>query len=267
MRLYWREVITTGVRPGVVVVVHGIVNCGLCLFKRVEGLIQLPFLFEYSVDAFSQCIFVGVAILGHADPAFVCEQDVDVCLGAVLDSSIRMVHQLAFGVLALGQGLLQGTYTKGRAQGLAELVADDLSGVGIRDQHQVTEFAADANVGNIAYPKLFGSFDGHACCQIGVFFEPMPAVCGCSVFFAAPDEQIISAQQGEKLVAPQMNAVLLPRLLQHVQQLAPAHTWGILSLTAHQVNHQSLIEGLLISAPLVIVEGLTAFSQQPTQLA
>ena len=63
----WSVVIATGMRPRMVVVVNGLFDSLLCLLKGVEGLIKPPFLFEDTIDPFSQCIFIRVAVLRHAD--------------------------------------------------------------------------------------------------------------------------------------------------------------------------------------------------------
>jgi hypothetical protein len=40
----------------------------------------------------------------------------------------------------------------------------------------------------------------------------MLALSGCNVLFAPPDEQVITAQEGKKLVASQFNTMLPPLL-------------------------------------------------------
>lgn len=204
--------------------VNGMIDSPLSMFKGIKGLVQEPFLFENSIEALSQGVFIRVAVLGHTDLAVVVLQYTNISLRTVLNASIGMVHERLMRELPCGERLLKCLDTEGGTQRWAELVADDFSRVGIGNQNQVAKFVIDADVGNITDPELFGSFDAQLCGKIGVFFEPMPAVGGRNVFFATPNEQIMPAQQGEKLVAARANAVLLQLLLQQMEQLATAHT-------------------------------------------
>lgn len=58
--------------------IDSVIDSGFSLFKRTEGLIQFPFLFENSIDPFSQGIFVGVAVLGHTDFARMQQQNIHI---------------------------------------------------------------------------------------------------------------------------------------------------------------------------------------------
>lgn len=79
------------------------------------------------------------------------------------------MHERRWGVLLYNECLFKYLDTERVIQRWTKLVANDFSRIGIGNEHQVAEFAINADVSNIAYPKLFGLFNGQFCAKIGCF--------------------------------------------------------------------------------------------------
>ena len=88
-----RQVVTTAVSPDIVIGINCFVEQGQCGFKTRIGIANIKLIFDNSVYAFSNGIFIRVAIIGHADGDTVLFQQRYIFLAAILNSPVGVMDE------------------------------------------------------------------------------------------------------------------------------------------------------------------------------
>lgn len=162
---------------------HGLIDHSPGLGK-VTGALQQQFVLENAVDTFSQGILIAVITVGHGARQPMHSMDLLVVIGAILDTSVRMMDQ-SLAALTLLERHLQGLADLLGAQTVMGVIAHDLTGVRIGEQTEINKPVVGGPVGDVGHPDLLSGVRlnllGASLEQIGVAAKPMVTVSGLVV--------------------------------------------------------------------------------------
>jgi len=199
--------------------------------------------------------------LGHADRYALGLQYPDIVRAAVLDAPVRMVDQVVMGIHPVFDGHPQGTDAGLRRGPVGEPIADDLPGVGIRDQAQVDPSMPDAHIGDIAHPDLFGPVGMPALDQVWPFLEAVPGLRGNHIAFPGLHQKIVLPHQGKEGIPSQAQHGFAHLAEQDAPKFDTAHPVGVLADLAHALQYQAAPNLRLLVPGRLFIEGLPFFAK------
>lgn len=209
----------------------------------------------------AKIVLVAVVAVGHRAGQVMPLVDGLVVSGAVLNSTVRMVYQW-LPRLARAQCHLQRLAHLLRLQAVMDVVAHDLSRVGVRDQAQIDRLPGGGKVRNVGNPDLFGRI-GHYLLrpileQVRVAPEAVMAMCGLVIGPKRLHQQPGRTQNVEQPVTAHPDILLLQRSSQDLLQLASAHAWLAQPHLGDQGANTGIPSGLLEFAVATLVVRLPA---------
>lgn len=142
-------------------------------------------------------------------------------------------------------------------------MADDAVRVSIGNDAQITKAFTEADVGDVAYPKL--TWMGQVSdipYQVGVLAVPMVAVGGVGPSPSVADEMTMIAQQSVQSIAPHLDVVLDQTVLQQHLQFGNSRSGKLLTDLSHQPQHHGIGHVLFLLLSYLLVVALTTTPEQ-----
>src|SRR5687768_15647738 len=217
--------------------------------RVAQAILQL----EDTIDSLGLGIVVAVADLPHAGETADLSQAVAVGGTGVLDAMVAVLNEASQRRLGLSNGHVQCPQRPFDGQGGGDIKADDEAGEGIGDQAEIAKAVGlGCQVGDVTDPDLLHPVDKQVVQPIGATPATRP---GCPSSLAGDgQEQVMTSQQVEEAVAPQVDTGLGQQGLQFVPQLAASHARMTLPPGQHPLDSDGLrLAGRSLALYLLVV--------------
>lgn len=171
--------------------------------------------------------------------------------------------------LPLFQGFLEGHGHLLCLQGRMHMVTDDLAGVSIRDQAQVSKALLRRQVGDVSDPDLLRPYGGPfriTMQEIRVAVEAVMTVGGLVIGPAVGHQQPGLPEQAKQGVAPQVDAGFCQHRLEHDMELTGTHPWLAHAHFPYPLQNHDFLRFPMMRPGSALIVGLPAEANEAAGL-
>jgi hypothetical protein len=247
VHLRGRQHVQTQVRTIFIIRMDCLIAGLLRLLQRAKLPVQHELGLQNTIHPFSDAILKNMILLSHADSHLMIYKNFGVPRATVLDASIRMMNAET-PALGTAQSLPESSDTAIQFQASTYVKSDNFTRKQIRYQSKIAETFRQRQIGYIRHHDLSGLGNCNISDKVFIYPKTMKRVGGPSVPFAAPDKQLVFAQNAEETISTDSSIQTSQFLGKQKMQFPASNHRHDTTNFIHQLHNQILTDSFVFLA-------------------